>query len=194
MNIIRRVKFLLAAIVASRLLIPSSSSSTDNEDISWGNLSSQKRKELKESGWNREAWDRDDPKLMTFYNEVELGWYQLPDDRREYWIELDVDETMWEQMSEKAHDCIQIKSDPDSKPIVIKMPIKSLSSIDMSYFQNFEGKHNETLGVSEGTPLVSDETKAADISLDEFIAHFHEGGTKYKLSLEGVDPEKAIFP
>ena len=37
-------------------------------------------------GLNERAWEEeDDPDLMDYYNEAELEWNQLPDDRKKYW-------------------------------------------------------------------------------------------------------------
>merc|ERR1719491_1429251 len=69
----------------------SSSSSSDSDDdsdayASWRNLKPARQRDLVARGYTQAAWDKDDPRLMTFYNEAERDWKQLPRDRKRYWV------------------------------------------------------------------------------------------------------------
>ena len=58
----------------------------DAEAILWEDLCNPYRQELQARGWNKEAWNDDDGTKMTFYNEAELDWEELSEDRRQQFI------------------------------------------------------------------------------------------------------------
>jgi hypothetical protein len=139
---------------------------------------------------DKECWS---DKVEAVYNEVEYGWYQLPDDRMKYWIDRGYTKQKWNREQAKVHDSIDIKGDASAEPTVIKLPLKDLCSFDFSFFESLEGSE-ENIDVRYGVDLTtSDETPAAKMSIKDFLSQFREGNTTYKFDLEDINEEEGQF-
>lgn len=159
--------------------------------MSWDRLDPEKQKDLTERGWTKKAWDRDDPTLMTFYNEAELDWKYLPEGRKKYWTDRDYDEDKWSNEESELHDSpFALKGDPAVVPRVLKVQLRDLDRYDLSYYESLEDVKVE---VRNGQDQVSDERPAALMNLKEYICSIHAGKTDYKFNIEDLDMEKDTF-
>mmetsp|Transcript_2376 Transcript_2376/g.4316 ORF Transcript_2376/g.4316 Transcript_2376/m.4316 type:complete len:352 (-) Transcript_2376:407-1462(-) len=170
-----------------------SSSSTSSSDVSWVKIGPEKQKELEARGWNQKAWDKDDPSLMTFYNEVELDWHQLPEERLKFWTDRGYNKEKWDSEEDKLHDSVYIEGDANTKPTVIKLPLKDLCRFDISYFESLENNEMKVELYNGADLTASDETPAAKMSLKDFLSQLQDGKTAYKFVLEDIDMEKSQF-
>jgi len=165
--------------------------STNSSDMSWDDFGAEKRRELELRGWNRDAWDGDDPTLMSYYNEVELYWNQLPEDRKAYWRDLDYTEEKWDTEELTDHDRVDIKGDADAKPTVVKLALDDLCRFDISHFENLDG--DKAVKVSDGTSYGADESPTGTVGLKDFLSHLRRGSTEYYFKVEDEDRDKGLF-
>mmetsp|Transcript_14165 Transcript_14165/g.20926 ORF Transcript_14165/g.20926 Transcript_14165/m.20926 type:complete len:327 (+) Transcript_14165:239-1219(+) len=166
---------------------------SDDSDKSWKRLSECKREKLTIAGWNKRAWDRDDPTKMDFYNEVEYCWNQLPKDRKEYWIRRGYNEEKWENEEEDQHDSLEIKGDADAIPLLIDLSLKDTSSYDANYFDEFVEENDFDVEIKSGTDRVDDEGKVNQMKLKDFVDEFRKGHPDHYLKFEDTDPGKEYF-
>ena len=76
---------LLLAGLQARVIHAADSSNDDDEPSLLKKVNEEELNEVAK-GLNERAWEEeDDPDLMDYYNEAELEWNQLPDDRKKYW-------------------------------------------------------------------------------------------------------------
>mmetsp|Transcript_38134 Transcript_38134/g.92303 ORF Transcript_38134/g.92303 Transcript_38134/m.92303 type:complete len:327 (-) Transcript_38134:1773-2753(-) len=166
---------------------------SDDSDKSWKRLSEGKREKLKIAGWNKRAWDRDDPTRMDFYNEVEYFWHQLPKDRQDYWIRRGYDEEKWEAEEDDQHDSLEIQGDAAAIPLLISLPLKDASTFDADYFDKFVEENDIDIEIKSGTDRVDDEGKVNQMKLRDFMQEFRKGRADHYLKFEDTDPGKEHF-
>lgn len=162
----------------------------DDSDASWDRLSKKKQRDLKAKGWNKRAWNKDDPDLMDYYNEAERDWDKLPDDRKKYWIERGYDAKKWEQDVSELHDNPTTPSEGVPKVLTLS-ELAKLKSYDFSYFERNHGSMN--IKVKNGKVDSSDEQPIAELKMADLIAMIRQGDTRYKVSAEDMDPEKGCL-
>mmetsp|Transcript_5629 Transcript_5629/g.6424 ORF Transcript_5629/g.6424 Transcript_5629/m.6424 type:complete len:329 (+) Transcript_5629:305-1291(+) len=174
----------------------------NEEEFSRDDFHPDKQKILETKGWNKEAWDKNDPSLMTYYISLpmvfnpdgnELDWRQLPEDRKYELIRHVYDEAKWDKENDddEIHESTLMEGDPNGEPKVLKLLLNDIFRFDISYFNGMEAK---SVDLCHGDKFGHDMTKSATMmNMHDFISELRKGQTKYYFKLEDDDCDKSQF-
>jgi len=158
----------------------------DAEDFLWKDLCSPYRQELQARGWTEQAWDTDDGTKMTFYNEAELSWEELSQDRQLQFIKDGFNKKnfhrMYRNTEDGSHNDILAPAG-EFLPLVVSLDVPEVQSLNFTFLSSL----NMDIGLVASLADKESESFVASAPLSEYIARIHGGDTSMYAQMEDSD-------
>ena len=161
----------------------------DAEPILWRDICEPYRRELEVRGWNEEAWDSDDGTKMSFYNEAELTWDELTEERQNQWIHNGYHKEDFEQLlrgkTNGGHNDILAPAG-DFRPLLLPLAVPELQALNFTYLERLDRNVCLVASLTHG----QSEDVVESVPLGEYIARIRAGEKDTYAQMEDVDNYK----
>ena len=153
------------------------------EEILWTDLCSPYRQELQACGWNEVAWNQDDVSKMTFYNEAELDWDELPEGRRRHFTNNGVDRDEYQleyRNTEDGSHSDMLAPGGKFSPRVISLSVPQVQALDLAHLTSLD----VDIGLRHNKADEENESFVATAPLCEYVARIREGDSSTYSQIE----------
>jgi hypothetical protein len=151
----------------------------DVENLLWKDICDAYRRKLEARGWTEEAWNGGDISRMKFYNEAELNFDQLPEDRKNHWVNFQGFsrsdfEMLFDSGQHRHLDLIAPGSDfQNFPPVVLPLAVPELQSLNFSHLEERLGELK--VGLRSSSTKGENEDFIGSATLSDYVARIRAG-------------------
>ena len=158
----------------------------DAEGILWEDICHSYRQELQARGWNKEAWNDHDGTKMSFYNEAELNWEELSEDRRQQYIDDGYTERSYHRLARNAEDGSHndiLAPAGEFDPRVLSLHVPEVQALNFTYLATL----NVEVGLVDSIPDEESESFIEAAPMGEYVKRIQAGENHTYAQMEDGD-------
>jgi hypothetical protein len=159
----------------------------DADAILWEDICDSYREQLQARGWNEEAWNDDDGTKMTFYNEPELDWEELSEDRRQQFINDGFTESKYQRSmrntEDGSHNDILAPAGKPFDPRVLSLAVPEVQALNFTHLATLDIE----VGLVDSIPDEESESFVEIAPLGEYVKRIQAGEKHTYAQMEDND-------